>query len=82
MAEGMPYFKPHKTPVECSEESLDDIEKQASLLFEEFLRLPQTANVTLYSQRAVQEDSDSPLARNEKKKFKQGKHFQSFEVFN
>ena len=39
MAEGMPYYKPHKSPVENSDESLEDIEKQASLLFEEFLRL-------------------------------------------
>lgn len=39
MAEGMPYYKPHKSPVESSDESLEDIEKQACLLFEEFLRL-------------------------------------------
>lgn len=81
MAEGMPYFKPHKTPVESSEESLDDIEKQARLLFEEFLRLPQAANTRLYSQHAEREDSDSPIST-EEKKFGSGKHFYSFDIFN
>jgi len=70
MAEGMPYFKPHKTPVESSEESLNDIESQASLLFEEFLRLP--ANYRLGSNRARAEASDSPVISDEKM-FKRGK---------
>ncbi|XP_068711800.1 uncharacterized protein [Montipora foliosa] len=39
----IPIFKAHKTPVESCEESLEEIEKQASLLFEEFLRIPQPA---------------------------------------
>lgn len=83
MADGMPYFKPQKTPVESSEESLEDIERQASLLFEEFMRLPQTANVRLFSRHAELEleDSDSPVVPNEKK-FGQGRHFQSLEIFN
>ena len=70
MAEGMPYFKPHKTPVESSEESLNDIESQASLLFEEFLRLP--ANYRLGSNRVRTEASDSPVISDEKM-FKRGK---------
>ncbi|KAJ7337938.1 hypothetical protein OS493_008097 [Desmophyllum pertusum] len=61
MADGMPYFKPQKTPVESFEESLEDIEKQASLLFEEFLNLPQTANSKLNSK--LTETSDSPVIR-------------------
>jgi len=43
MEEGMPFSKIHKTPVECFDESLEVIERQASELFEEFLRLPQPA---------------------------------------
>ena len=43
MEEGMPISKIHKTPVECFDESLEVIERQASELFEEFLRLPQPA---------------------------------------
>lgn len=43
MEEGMPISKIHKTPVECYDESLELIERQASELFEEFLRLPQPA---------------------------------------
>ena len=39
----IPIFKAHKTPVESCDESLEEIEKQASLLFEEFLRIPQPA---------------------------------------
>lgn len=43
MEEGMPISKIHKMPVECFDESLEVIERQASELFEEFLRLPQPA---------------------------------------
>ena len=43
MEEGMPISKIHRTPVECFDESLEVIERQASELFEEFLRLPQPA---------------------------------------
>lgn len=71
MAEGMPYFKPQKTPVESCEESLKEIECQACLLFEEFLRLPQTANYRLGSNRAMSEASDSPVISDEKM-FKRG----------
>jgi len=66
MAEGMPYFKAQKTPVETFEESLEDIESQASLLFDEFLRLPQTANNKLGSNRAKSDISDSPVIPDEK----------------
>jgi len=81
MAEGMPYFKPHKTPVESSEESLQDIESQACLLFEEFLRLPQTANYRLGSNRATTEASDSPVISDEKM-FKRGKILSKFEILH
>lgn len=65
----MPYFKPQKTPVESCEESLKEIESQACLLFEEFLRLPQPANFRLRSNRAMteaSEASDSPVISDEK----------------
>lgn len=77
MADGMPYFKPQKTPVESFEESLEDIEKQASLLFEEFLNLPQTANSKLNSK--LRETSDSPVIRDHSN-FKRGRYFQSFDT--
>ena len=78
MAEGMPYFKPQKTPVESCEESLKEIESQACLLFEEFLRLPQTANFKLGSNRAMAEAADSPVISDEKM-FKRGnlRYFES-----
>lgn len=81
MAEGMPYFKPQKTPVESFEESLEDIESQACLLFEEFLRLPQPANYRLGSNRAKSEASDSPVIPNEKM-FGRGKILSKFEISN
>lgn len=81
MAEGMPYFKAQKTPVETFEESLEDIESQASLLFDEFLRLPQTANNKLGSNRAKSDISDSPVIPDEKV-FKPGKILATFEIYN
>ena len=67
MADGMPYFKSHKTPVENSEESLEDIEKQACLLFEEFLRITEPASSAGRLRHAKSEHSDSPVVRSLKK---------------
>lgn len=72
MAEGMPYFKLPKAPVESCAESLADIEQQASLLFEEFLRLPQPANAKLNLKRSKAEASDSPVILEEKGHSKRG----------
>lgn len=57
----MPYYKPHKTPVESFDESLEDIERQASLLFEEFVRLETPVHSAGYALRAKAEHSDSPV---------------------
>ena len=67
MADGMPYFKSHKTPVENSEESLEDIEKQACLLFEEFLRIAEPAGSAGGLLHAKSEHSDSPVVSSLKK---------------
>lgn len=75
MAEGMPYFKLPKAPVESCAESLADIEQQASLLFEEFLRLPQPANAKLNLKRSKAEASDSPVILEEKGHSKRGRSF-------
>lgn len=62
MEEGMPISKIHKTPVECFDESLEVIERQASELFEEFLRLPQPAerraSTRLRTSRGIPRESD------------------------
>ena len=63
----MPYFKSQKTPVENSEESLEDIEKQACLLFEEFLRITEPASSVGQLRHAKSEHSDSPVVRSLKK---------------
>ena len=67
MAEGMPYFdlKPQRTPVESCEESLEDIEKQACLLFEEFLRLPHSSNTKSMLKKSSKEAADSPIIQEE-----------------
>lgn len=67
MADGMSYFKSHKTPVENSEESLEDIEKQACLLFEEFLRITEPASSAGQLWHAKSEHSDYPVVRSLKK---------------
>ena len=58
MAEGMPYsdLKPQRAPVESY-----DIEKQACLLFEEFLRLPHPASIKLMVKNSSKEAADSPI---------------------
>lgn len=66
MAEGMPYFKSHKTPVESFDESLEEIERQASLLFEEFLRLAEPVHSVGFGRRAKSEQSDSPVVFDQK----------------
>lgn len=62
MEEGMPISKIHKMPVECFDESLEVIERQASELFEEFLRLPQPAerraSTRLRTNRGIPRESD------------------------
>lgn len=62
MEEGMPISKIHRTPVECFDESLEVIERQASELFEEFLRLPQPAewrgSTRLRTSRGIPRESD------------------------
>lgn len=70
MAEGMPYFKPSKTPVENSEENLEDIEKQACLLFEEFLRLAEP--VSSFGGYAKFEPTDSPVVLENKQQKARG----------
>lgn len=58
----MPILKIHKRPVECFDESLEVIERQASELFEEFLRLPQPAerraSTRLRTSRGIPRESD------------------------
>ena len=66
MAEGMPYYKPNKKPVESFDESLEEIERQASLLFEEFLRLAEPARPAGPFLYAKSEQSDSPVVRDQK----------------
>lgn len=62
MEEGMPISKIQKMPVECFDESLEVIERQASELFEEFLRLPQPAerraSTRLRTSRGIPRESD------------------------
>ena len=79
----MPYFKSHKTPVENSEESLEDIEKQACLLFEEFLRITEPASSAGRLWHAKSEHSDSPVVRSLRKSSVGGRSFcdSSFSYF-
>lgn len=59
MEEGMPISKIHKMPVECFDESLEVIERQASELFEEFLRLPQPAERRASSRGIPRESNEA-----------------------